>query len=206
MKHDEQILLKGARLLIMAAAIVVAASAQEVSELATRVDEVAHTLTSSPTQFKLPAFYVYITTKPEMNAFAEASTHKIFLNAALVRVLYNDRGELAFVIAHEIGHLQDDGCKERTEKLGYRGVSMSRICESAADQIGMQYLLGAGYSPFDAAGVMGKLLMAYPAQNSVLAIIFGRMAADHPVDIDRIKHLTEYAQQACQQRPEICPK
>lgn len=179
-------------------------SAQDIPELSARVDEVVHSLTSSPNQYKLPAFTVWITSKPDLNAGAEISTHKIFLNSALVRVLYGDRGELAFVIAHEIGHMQDADCMARTEKLGFRGTNVSRICESAADQIGMQYLLGAGYSPFDAAGVMGKLLMADPGQSSVLGIIFGRFAADHPVDIDRVKHLAEFARQTCQQRPEIC--
>src|ERR1700758_3128323 len=117
-------------------------------------------------QYQMPYFQVQISASNEVNASADPAKHIVYINAILVKILARDPGELAFVIAHEIGHITDAGCPERTLRLGYHGQALKRICESAADQIGMQYLLAAGFSPFDAAGLMGRLLMVDPSQSS----------------------------------------
>ena len=171
------------------------------------VNEVVSSLTDPKNgiqQYRMPAFTVELTVNKELNAYADLRTHTIYLNTSLVQVFYGDRGELAFVIAHEIGHIQDAGCAARGAAQRLRGTALQRMCEAAADQIGMQYLLAAGYSPFDAAGVMGKLLMIDPAQSSVLGIVLGRFVSDHPVDVDRVKQLAGYARLVCQDRPEVC--
>lgn len=153
-------------------------------------------------QYKMPKFTVVVGAGDEVNAYAEVSTHTIRVTRALINVM--SQGELVFVIAHEIGHLQDDDCQARGAAHHLSGMALKRMCESAADQIGMQYILAAGYTPFEAAGVMGKLLMVHPDQGSILGIMVGRFLSDHPVDVDRIRQLAVYAELACKERPEMC--
>jgi len=157
-------------------------------------------------QYAMPEFTWEITDKTEVNSYAHFAARKIELNKALVQAFYNAPGELAFMIAHEIGHLQDVACWERWGKEGLKGTALQRKCEASADQVGMQYLLAAGFSWYDAAGAMGRLLMSRPDVNSVTAIVFGRFTSTHPVSIDRIKQLAEYARQTCEDRPEVCER
>jgi len=179
---------------------------QTEDEMSTLVHDLAARLRGAPLQYSMPEFAAEITNRQDVNAFADIPAHKVLLNKTLVQVFYNAPGELGFVIAHEIGHLQDSKCHDRSERAGFKGAALQRTCEAAADQIGMQYLLAAGFSPYDAAGAMGRLLMANPGQNSVLAIMIGRFTSDHPVSVDRIKQLAEYALQTCENRPEVCER
>lgn len=203
MKYDEQFLLKAAAVFFLFVPACVAQSENEMTEL---VHNLAARLRSpdAVAQYSMPEFTAEITNKQDVNASADPATSKVLLNKTLVQVFYNAPGELAFVIAHEIGHLQDSKCFDRGQRARLRGAALQRTCETAADQIGMQYLLAAGFSPYDAAGAMGRLLMAYPGQNSVVATIVGRFVSDHPVTTDRINQLAEYARQACENRPEVC--
>lgn len=183
--------------------------AQDGTMLVRKVNEIVANLQNPQNgvqQYTMPGFTVGMSKSPELNAWALVDVHTVLVTETMVRVLYRDPGELAFVIAHEIGHIQDAGCNARNSRLGLRGVALQRSCEAAADQIGMQYLLAAGYSPFDAAGLMGKLLMADPAQGTILGIVAGRFLSDHPVSTDRIRQLREYAVTACQARAEMCQR
>lgn len=156
------------------------------------------------TQYKMPEFTVVLGPEKEINAWAEVSSHTIRVTRPLINVM--SEGELAFVIAHEVGHIQDSDCPTRGAKAHLSGTALKRMCEAAADQIAVQYLMAAGYSPFEGAGVIGKLLMADPAQGSILGIVLGRFLSDHPVSVDRIKQLGQYAAQACHERSELCPQ
>lgn len=139
-----------------------------------------------------------------MNAVANPSTRVIQISPDLVDTLKNDKGELAFVIAHELGHLQDANCAARGAAQRLTGQALKRMCESTADFVGLQYLMAAGYNPYDAAGLLGKLLMFNPQESSVAGILVNRFMSDHPVDIDRIKHLKAFSNQVCIERADIC--
>jgi predicted Zn-dependent protease len=207
MKYDEQILLKGA---LKVVAVLLFAPlcvfAQSDNDLARLVHDIAARLKSPPDfeQYEMPDFTVEINSKNEINASAYATEHKISVNKGLAQAFYNAPGELAFVIAHEVGHIQDAGCQARGLKLRLSGAALQRMCEAAADEIGLQYLMAAGYNWWDSAGAMGRLMMADGNQNSVLGIIVGRFTSDHPVSVDRIHKLAEAAQRTCNQRPELC--
>jgi predicted Zn-dependent protease len=179
----------------------------ELEQLTGIANEVAQSLIENPAKrgiqaYAMPSFSVVMVDNLELNAYATPSTNTVTVTSILVRVM--SKSELAFVIAHEIGHLQDANCTARGVAQRLSGVSLQRMCEAAADQIGVQYLLAAGYSPFEAAGAMGKLMMLDPGQSSILGIIVGRFVSDHPVTVDRIKQMASDARLACEDRPEMC--
>jgi predicted Zn-dependent protease len=196
--------MKHAILLLLLSSLCAAQSDDEMNSL---VHDLAARLRSPDgvQQYAMPEFTAEITEDKEVNA--HASGKKVSLNKALVKAFYNAPGELAFIIAHEIGHLQNEAsCHDAGARMGVKGNALQRTCEAEADQVGMQYLLAAGFSFYDAAGAMGRLIMADPSRNSVIAIMFNRFTSDHPVSVDRIKKLAEYARQACEDRPEICQR
>lgn len=174
------------------------------------VDEVARSLVDGPSKrgikpYDMPHFYIQIATNPGLNASAKVAEHTIVLQYDLVRLMKESKGELAFVIAHELGHIQDGNCQERGLRQGLKGPALQRMCETTADLIGLEYTMAAGYNPSDAAAVMGRLILANSAsEGTVTGIVLGRFKSDHPVDIDRIQRITTYANTICTQRPEIC--
>jgi len=139
-------------------------------------------------RFQIPEFHVSVNDSKEINAYAQADLKQITIPIGIVRFLRADEGELAFVIAHEIGHIQDRQCHEIAEHARITQEGQSRLCEQRADALGLQYLVGAGYNPYDAAAFFGRLLM-YGGGATVLDTLLGRMASDHPVDLDRINNL-----------------
>lgn len=180
-------------------------------ELMAAIKDAAIALKENPAKhgiqgFKMPDYQLALTEPGEMlmNATASASTHVIKISPDLVESLKNSPGELAFVIAHEIGHVQDGDCIVRGFQQGLRGVALSRMCESTADYVGLQYLMAAGFDPYDAAGFMGRMLMFSPMQTSIGGILANRFLSDHPVDVDRIRHLKEFSNKVCIERPDIC--
>lgn len=167
------------------------------------VHQVEVELTTAPNQYQMPSFTVEMTTSQEVNAFADTTNgHKIWINRALVQAFYGSPGELAFVIAHEAGHLQDKDCKWRVAKMP--PAAGQRFCEANADWLGVQYLMAAGFNPWAAGGAMGRLMMAAPQGNSITALIIGRFKSDHPISIDRINQLGADANRVCVERAEIC--
>lgn len=188
-----------------------ATSQQGADELLVIANRVAQTLIENPAArgvqpYDMPRFTLDITSArtKTWNAFAVSKTHTIEIGYQLASLLQDDEDEFAFVIAHELGHLQDANCYQRGQAQHLTGTALQRMCEASADQIAIQYMLAAGYSAFDAAGAMGRLLMLDQSQTSIRGIIVGRFTSDHPVSIDRIRQIDIYAHQACEQRPEIC--
>jgi hypothetical protein len=89
-----------------------------------------------------------ITDDKVVNAYAAAGT-EVGVYTALSELIGDSDSELAFVIAHEFAHIwqQRTGQKPAEPELD-------------ADQIGTLLLLLAGYDPYAAAGVLGKLQVA----------------------------------------------
>ena len=76
---------------------------------------------------------------------------RVEITVGLAELMSDSQSELAFIIAHEIGHIFQ-------YKLGSNAFSQN--VETDADQIGMLVSLAAGYDPYAAAGALAKLSMA----------------------------------------------
>lgn len=181
------------------------------AELMLALSDVTTALHDNPTKhgirpYIMPQYQIALLAPGQMtmNANGDPVTHIVRISPDLVEVLKNDRGELAFIIAHELGHIQDANCQARGVAQRLSGLPLQRMCESAADVIGLQYMMAAGYNPYDSAGALGKLLMFSQTESSITGIILNRFMSDHPVDIDRIKHLKDFSNQVCIERPDIC--
>jgi len=151
---------------------------------------------------------VALVNSPEINAYNHSlslSQSLICLPVGMVRFTAGAEGELAFILGHEFGHAYDDECKTAKGRIAAASGSRSplaqqRACESRADTIGFELLVGAGYSPFDAAGAFGRLEMfSGDTSTSVFARMRG-MLSDHPITPERIAHLRELLVQALEQR------
>ncbi len=95
--------------------------------------------------------------------------------------------ELAFSIAHEIGHTvdTDPGCRS----YGSLSRDAKVICESRADEIGYHLMRQAGYSAYAAAGVFGRLEMYSGDTHTGLTGLFAQLASDHPITPKRIENM-----------------
>ena len=114
---------------------------------------------------------------PDVNAYAADINH-ITIHTGLYDSLYGDEDALAFVIAHEMGHLilghqeQDTGLIRNMERFGkkhglgsklvYKGLELkytknSRDREYMADAEGLILLTKAGYSPQKAMRALNSL-------------------------------------------------
>jgi len=152
-------------------------------------------------KFRLPPFRVMISNQVEINAYAQTDYRLVILPVAMVHFLHGSEGELAFVIAHELGHLADQECAAALR--ANRTVAQIRTCEARADEIGLQYLVGAGYNAYDAAAFFGRMMM-FTGQTSLLSSFFQRFTSDHPIDLDRISGLRKTLARYCQQTPGAC--
>jgi len=87
-------------------------------------------------RLQIPEFHVSVNDSKEINAYAQADLKQITIPIGIVRFLRADEGELAFVIAHEIGHIQDRQCHEIAEHARITQEGQSRLCEQRADALG----------------------------------------------------------------------
>lgn len=132
---------------------------------------------------------------------------------AMVRFMGDGDGELAFIVAHELGHAVDDVCKTAEGRLaiansrgslgalfggligGQQGaiassqISQQRGCESRADEIGFNIFTAAGYNPFDAAGAFGRLEMYMGDTHTGVLARLNSLSSNHPMTPDRISHM-----------------
>lgn len=83
---------------------------------------------------------------------ASGSSSGIQINLALAELIADSDSELAFVIAHEMGHVYQG----RTGKREFDPTN----AEFDADEWGLFLGLGAGYDPYGSAGALAKLAMA----------------------------------------------
>jgi predicted Zn-dependent protease len=96
-----------------------------------------------------------------------------------------EEDELAFMIAHELGHTVDEACRQRTQVTRTNQV----ICEQRADEIGYFLARQAGYSPYAAAGAFGRLEMYYGDTSTGLTGLFRQLGIDHPITPNRITNM-----------------
>jgi hypothetical protein len=161
-------------------------------------------------RYKLPPFRVLITNKQEMNAYAHPGYNVVEIPTPWCDFFAGDEGELAFTIAHELGHLVDKeyatqrmAQAQQQSLLGRVPLYVQRQLESRADEIGLKYIIGGGYNPYDAAAQFGRLLM-FSGQTGVLEQLVGKVFSTHPVDNDRIANFRRTLIRYCQENAGAC--
>lgn len=158
-------------------------------------------------RFTTPMFQLNIIHTSEVNASADPARNIITMNDALLRFMDYNEDEIAAVMAHEMGHLQDyrtpvsaggvtcvPGAEMQTWKL--------QECEKKADYLGLQYLLGAGYNGFGMAGELGRFLV-YQGDTGLRGFLT-RFTSDHPINIDRLKAVRKEWLELCEQNSVAC--
>src|SRR3954469_2458839 len=151
--------------------------------------------------FSVPGGYVYVTRQ--------------------LMTLMDDESQLAFALGHEVGHIAANHAHIREEyaersPFGWIGqiigaifgdtsvlrratldlLSFSREQEYQADQLGMSYMVAAGYDPAGAPG----LLAALSRQSALQARVLGRTnrqtpewASTHPLSQNRMQRALQLA-------------
>ena len=151
--------------------------------------------------FSVPGGYVYVTRQ--------------------LMTLMDDESQLAFALGHEVGHIAANHAHIREEyaersPFGWMGqiigaifgdrsvlrratldlLSFSREQEYQADQLGMSYMVGAGYDPAGAPA----LLAALSRQSALQARVLGRTnrqtpewASTHPLSENRMQRALQLA-------------
>lgn len=153
--------------------------------------------------FALPPFRILVSNSQEINAYAKPEEGIVEIPIGIVRFLAANEGELAWVVSHEIAHIFDRQCRRLAPSYRLTLQGQSRLCEERADEFGVQYLIGAGYNPFDAAAVMGRFMMLR-GDNSVLSVLVGRMLNTHPVSMDRVQRLRQNVIGVCRTNVVLC--
>jgi predicted Zn-dependent protease len=153
---------------------------------------------------------IVVSMSPEINAWeVEAGkTSLICVPVALVHAMGGREGELAFVLAHEMGHATDDRCRSREERARAAnesksgallallfgggdgdGVRDQRVCESRADELGVNSISRAGYDPEDAALALGRLATYWGDTSTGPLRRLAALGKDHPITPDRIRRI-----------------
>lgn len=129
-----------------------------------------------------------VSSAPEVNAFAR-NGNIVQINLALAELISDSPSELAFGVAHELGHIYQ-------QRSGQQLFSSNR--EDDADVWGLLLSLAAGYDPYAAAGTLSKMAMA--ADNSSLT---GQLIDDlnftdaHNSFSTRITKVFDFVQAVC---------
>jgi predicted Zn-dependent protease len=121
----------------------------------------------------------------EINAWAITGQNGwVCVPTAMVSFMGNE-DEIAFMVAHELGHTVDDECRARTQITREN----QTVCEIRADEIGYRLLRTAGYSPYAAAGMFGKLEMYLGDTSTGINGFFRQLSIDHPITPKRIENM-----------------
>jgi predicted Zn-dependent protease len=160
--------------------------------------------------------HVALTRARTINAWevpVDSTRYLVCVPVAMVHFMGEAEGELAFVVAHEIGHALDDLCRTKQGRLAvarsqgslgaalgellggdrtaykYSTLAQQKGCEERADEIGFLIFTAAGYNPFDAAGSFGRLEMYSGDTGTGLVGYLQALGSDHPMTPERIKHM-----------------
>ncbi len=121
-----------------------------------------------------------------VNAYATLKTqdggkppvpHIVFYRGLLNKVIENKADRLAFIGGHELSHLLLGHCKPENNqaKTAFLEVVYTRDQELAADKLGMELALKAGFNYQAALGSVGRMLEVGSSYSS-----FEGLSADHP--------------------------
>lgn len=130
--------------------------------------DAAHQLASAiGTDLLSPVPTLNISGEQVINAFANPNG-TVQINLALSELISDSPSELAFAVAHELGHV----VQFRTNRLLFNSNR-----EFDADTYGMFFSLLAGYDPYAAAGTLAKLSMA-SNESGLLSQVFYNFSGD----------------------------
>ena len=149
-----------------------------------------------------PRASLFISKETDVNAYAQLTQGRVVLPLAMIRFFQDDESGLAYVVAHEIGHIVDAECKWILT-LSKPTLAQRRSCEARADAYAVGVMVLAHYNPYAAAGAIGKQMMFYGTA-TVTQTIMGRFWSDHPADLDRINLMRETLISVCRQYPQGC--
>ena len=151
--------------------------------------------------------YIAVIDSKDINAWDHnfgMNESMICIPTAFVHFMGDAEGEMAFFVAHEMGHALDDTCKTAngraqvaaranplTRLFARPRVNEQRSCEKRADEIAFHLFTAAGYNPYDAAAAFGRLAMYLGDTSTGVFARLGNLAGDHPMTPDRIKHMRE---------------
>lgn len=98
-----------------------------------------------------------------VNATVSSSTDTVQINLALSELVSDSPSELAFLVAHALGHV----AQNRSGALTVLLPNDPAHVEPDADLIAMILVVSAGFDPYGAGGAIGKLNMAYGSSGLV---------------------------------------
>jgi hypothetical protein len=135
-----------------------------------------------------------ISADPVINAFAQGNSVTIYL--ALAELISDSPSELAFAVAHELGHVYQN----RLGALPY----FPNNKEFDADIFGIIAVLSAGYDPYAGAGTLAKLSMA-SGQAGLMTQFEDQIGSDaHKSFNSRIDNMYQAMEFACGQNSDLC--
>jgi hypothetical protein len=115
-------------------------------------------------------------------------TSKIQLDYATAQLTADSEAELAFIIGHELGHVIQAW-------YGLQGFSTNR--ELDADGISLRLMILAGYDPYAAAGVFGRMQMLSTVPNVLGDILTDPSVSAHTSFSTRIDNVMTTLQVLC---------
>jgi hypothetical protein len=128
-----------------------------------------------------------ISQEPVVNARAFPNG-TVEVTLALSQLISDSPSELAFVLAHELGHI----VQFKTARPQLRPDNL----ELDADALGTLFLLSAGYDPYAGSGAFGKLMMA-SRRTGLLAQLFDDLSDPHTSFTNRIGQLMGLLDTVC---------
>ena len=132
-----------------------------------------------------------------INSFSLPPWRTIFLYSSLLNTPHWNRDEIAAVLGHEAGHLQDRWCGMVGDPLVVVSLTtlrgMEQVCEKHADNIGIQYVLGGGFDPTRFAYAFAALENVIPEGDSKRKHLF----SSHPINRDRMANVSNALETLC---------
>ncbi len=167
------------------------------------VDKIFKKLLQHATRKGIKYSYKIVTDK-EINAFAIAGG-KIYLNTGMLNFVKTE-DELAFVIAHEIAHIEKKHCINKIKLTYLAGqfdvnlamlvdalksvydIPFSKYDEYEADEVGVALAKKAGYGKFGAIAFFKRLAEHFKESNRDPVNDF---VASHPLSLERAKRIEQ---------------
>jgi hypothetical protein len=153
---------------------------------------------------------LHVSDSQVVNAWTTPKTGEIFVTKDLLKIVGPNEGELAFVVAHEMGHVigfqmgwsaqiqqaqLNSDLSSFLNSLGWalltakeRANRSQQLEENLADALGLYLLVRSGYNPYDAGAFFGRLEM-YMGTTGPATREWDKYRNDHPFNEDRIENL-----------------
>jgi predicted Zn-dependent protease len=161
-------------------------------------------------KYRMPPFRWIVVHTSVVNSKSKPQESIVYVFDSMPQFLDYSPDEMAFVIAHEIGHIQDKDCEPRADydaeqspisPKWTRKMEQHR-CEEHADEIGMVYMIGAGYDPRGASAALGRLQMQQG--DTGMKGLQDEFTKNHPIDSIRIAKLRRLLNKLCPRQSYPC--